>query len=175
VILVAASDSKGTIYNPKGLKVEELIRIKDATGSVINYKDGEVLKTSDLLMISTDIFVPAARPDVISEANSDVLDAKLVIEGANIPITENAEKMLHDRGILVVPDFVANAGGVITASVEYHGGTEAQALERIKSTISRNTKEILDKVYSEKTYPRETALSIARQRVLRAMKYREWM
>ena len=175
VMLVAASDSKGTIYNPKGLKVEELIRIKDATGSVINYKDGEVLKTSDLLMISTDIFVPAARPDVISEANSDVLDAKLVIEGANIPITENAEKMLHDRGILVVPDFVANAGGVITASVEYHGGTETQAFERIKSTIAKNTKEILDKVYSEKTSPRETALSIARQRVLRAMKYREWM
>ncbi len=174
-VLTAASDSKGTIYNQKGLNVEELIRIKEITGSVINYKDGKVLKTTDLLMISTDIFVPAARPDVINEENSDVLDAKLVIEGANIPITENAERMLHDRGILVVPDFVANAGGVITASVEYHGGTEMQAFDRIKSTISRNTKEILDKVYGEKTYPRETAIAVAKQRVLRAMKYREWM
>ncbi len=175
VKLVAASDSKGTIYNPGGLKVEELTRVKDTTGSVINYKDGEVLKTTDLLMISTDIFVPAARPDVITEANSDVLDAKLIIEGANIPITENAEMMLHDRGILVIPDFVANAGGVITASVEYHGGTETHAFERIKSTVSRNTKELLDKVYGEKTYPRGTAVGIAKQRVLRAMKYREWM
>jgi glutamate dehydrogenase (NAD(P)+) len=175
VELIGASDSKGTIYNPNGLKVEKLIQIKDDSGSVINYKDGEVLKTSDLLMISTDIFVPAARPDVINEANSDVLDAKLVIEGANIPVTENAEKMLHDRGILVVPDFVANAGGVITASVEYHGGTETQAFERIKNTILSNTKEILDKVYSEKTYPRDAAIGIAKQRVLRAMKYREWM
>ncbi|MDO9099084.1 MAG: Glu/Leu/Phe/Val dehydrogenase [Candidatus Methanoperedens sp.] len=175
VILVAASDSKGTIYNPKGLNVEELIQIKDSTDSVINYKGGEVLKTTDLLMVSTDIFIPAARPDVINEANSDVLDTKLIIEGANIPITENAEKLLHDRGILVVPDFVANAGGVITASVEYHGGTETVALDRIKSTISRNTKEILDRVYSEKTYPRETAIGIAKQRVMRAMKYREWM
>ncbi|MDD5472721.1 MAG: Glu/Leu/Phe/Val dehydrogenase [Candidatus Methanoperedens sp.] len=174
VILVGASDSKGTIYNSDGLNVEELIRIKETTGSVTNYKKGEVLKSTDLLTISTDIFVPAARPDVITEANSDVLDAKLVIEGANIPITENAEKMLHDRGILIVPDFVANAGGVITASVEYHGGTETAALERIKSTISRNTKEILEKVYSGKTYPRDTAISIAKQRVLRAMKYREW-
>ncbi len=174
VILVGASDSKGTIYNPGGLDIEELIRIKETTGLVTNYKKGEVLKTTDLLTISTDIFVPAARPDVITEANSDVLDAKLVIEGANIPITENAEKMLHDRGILIVPDFVANAGGVITASVEYHGGTETAALERIKSTIRRNTKEILEKVYSEKTYPRDTAISIAKQRVLRAMKYREW-
>lgn len=173
--LIGASDTKGTIYNSKGLDVQELIRIKETTGSVTNYKNGEVLKTTDLLMISTDIFIPAARPDVINEANSDVVDAKIIIEGANIPITENAEKQLHDRGILVIPDFVANAGGVITASVEYHGGTETSAFERIKSTISRNTKEILDKVYSEKTYPRETAVAIAEQRVFRAMKYREWM
>lgn len=175
VKLIGASDSKGTIYNLKGLNIEELVRIKETTGSVINYKDGEVLKTTDLLMISTDIFVPAARPDVISEANADVVDTKLIIEGANIPITENAEKMLHDRGILVVPDFVANAGGVITASVEYHGGTEAVAMDRIKSTIIRNTKELLDKVYSEKIYPRDAAIGIAKQRVMRAMKYREWM
>ncbi len=175
VNLVAASDSKGTIYNSSGLKIEELIRVKDTTGSVTNYKDGEVLKTTDLIMISTDIFIPAARPDVITEGNSDVLDAKLIIEGANIPISENAEKILHDRGILIIPDFVANAGGVITAAVEYHGGTEIHAFERIKSTISKNTKEILDKVYSEKTYPRETAVGIAKQRVMRTMKYRKWM
>lgn len=174
-ILIGASDSKGTIYNSRGLNIQELIRIKETTGSVTNYKDGEVLKTTDLLLISTDIFVPAARPDVVNEANSDVVDAKLIIEGANIPITENAEKQLHDRGILVIPDFVANSGGVITASVEYRGGTETSAFEKIKSTISRNTKEILDKVYSEKTYPRETAMAIAKQRVFRAMKYREWM
>lgn len=175
VKLIAVSDTKGTIYNPEGLNIADLIKIKDTTGSVINYKDGEVLKTTDLLMVSTDIFVPAARPDVITESNADVLDAKLVIEGANIPVTENAEKMLHDRGILVIPDFVANAGGVITASVEYHGGTETYAFDRIKSTIPRNTKEILDKVYSEKVYPRDAAVAIAKQRVMRAMKYREWM
>lgn len=175
VKLIAASDSKGTIYNAQGLNIGELISIKDTTGSVVNYKDGEVLKTTDLLGISTDIFVPAARPDVVTEANADVLDAKLVIEGANIPISETAEKMLHDRGILVVPDFVANAGGVITASVEYHGGTETHAFDRIKSTISRNTKEMLDTVYGEKKYPRDVAIAIARTRVTRAMKYREWM
>ena len=174
-ILVGASDSKGTIYNSKGINVEELIRIKESTGSVINYKDGEVLKITDLLMINTDILIPAARPDVINDGNSDVVDAKLIIEGANIPISESAERMLHDRGILVVPDFVANAGGVITASVEYHGGTETVAMDRIKTTIRRNTKELLDKIYSDKTYPRDTSVMIAKQRVMRAMKYREWM
>ncbi|MGZ4005391.1 MAG: Glu/Leu/Phe/Val family dehydrogenase [Flavisolibacter sp.] len=172
-VLVGASDSKGTIYNSKGLNIEELIRIKGSTGSVINYKDGEVLKTTDILLINTDILIPAARPDVINDANADVVDAKLIVEGANIPITESAEKLLHDRGILVVPDFVANAGGVITASVEYHGGTELIALDRTKSMVRKNTKELLDKVYSDKTYPRETAVGIAKQRVMRAMKYRK--
>jgi glutamate dehydrogenase (NAD(P)+) len=171
--LIAASDSRGTIYNPKGLNVEELIRIKDTTGSVINYKNGKVLEIADLISISTDIIVPSARPDVINEGNFNVLDAKLVVEGANIPITENAEKMLHDRGIIVIPDFIASAGGVIACSVEYHGGTEKQAFNRIKSAISRNTKELLDKVYDEKTYPRETAINLAKQKVLRAMKYRK--
>lgn len=174
-ILVGASDSKGTIFNSNGIDIEELIRIKESTGSVTNYEKGEVLKTSDLLMIHTDILIPAARPDVITDANADVVDAKLIIQGANIPITESAEKTLHDRGILIVPDFVANAGGVITASVEYHGGTESIALDRIRTTIRRNTKEILDKVYQDKSYPRDTAVGIAKHRVLRAMKYREWM
>ncbi|MFZ3170235.1 MAG: Glu/Leu/Phe/Val dehydrogenase [Candidatus Methanoperedens sp.] len=172
-VLVGASDSKGTIYNSKGLNVEELIRIKGSTGSVINYKNAEVLKTTDLLLINTDILIPAARPDVINDANADVVDAKMIVEGANIPITESAEKLLHDRGILIVPDFVANAGGVITASVEYHGGTELIALDRTKSMVRKNTKELLDKVYSDKTYPRETAVGIAKQRVMRAMKYRK--
>jgi len=172
-VLVGASDSKGTIYNSKGLNVEELIRIKGSTGSVINYKDGEILKTTDILLINTDILIPAARPDVINDANADVVDAKMIVEGANIPITESAEKLLHDRGILIVPDFVANAGGVITASVEYHGGTELIALDRTKSMVRKNTKELLDKVYSDKTYPRETAVGIAKQRVMRAMKYRK--
>jgi len=173
VILIAASDSKGMIYNPKGLNIEELIKIKEANGSVINYKNGEILKNTDIIRISTDIFVPAARPDVINENNSSLLNAKLVLEGANIPITENAEKMLHDRGVTVIPDFIANAGGVITASVEYRGGTEEQAFKSIKSKISRNTKELLDNVYSEKTYPRETAIRLAKQKVLHAMKYRK--
>lgn len=173
VLLIAASDTKGTIYNPDGLDVEGLISVKKETGSVINYHAGEKLLTSDILNISTDIFVPAARPDVIGESNADVLDAKLIIQGANIPITRSAEKMLHQRGVLCIPDFVANAGGVITASVEYHGGTEKQAFERIEEVIRNNTEEILGIVSKQDVAPRDAAESIARHRVLQAMKYRE--
>ncbi|MCL7474719.1 MAG: Glu/Leu/Phe/Val dehydrogenase [Methanosarcinales archaeon] len=173
VVLIATSDSKGTIYNPGGLDVEELIKVKKSTGSVLNYRDGEKLHTSDLLNISTDIFVPAARPDVITESNADALDAKLVIEGANIPATLEAENQLFERGVLCVPDFVANAGGVITASVEYLGGTERQAFEKIELTIKNNTREVLELSRKEAITPRKAAESIARHRVSKAMTYRK--
>ena len=72
-----------------------------------------------------DIFIPAARPDVVNEANVHRLKAKLVVQGANIPVTPGAERYLHDQGVLCVPDFIANAGGVICAAMEYQGASPA--------------------------------------------------
>jgi glutamate dehydrogenase (NAD(P)+)/glutamate dehydrogenase (NADP+) len=173
VILIAASDSKGTIYDPEGLDIKTLIKIKNTTGSVINYTKGEKLQTTDLFNINADIFIPAARPDVITTSNADILDVKLIVQGANIPITIDAEKILHERGVLVIPDFIANAGGVITASVEYNSGTEKEAFERIKDTIMANTNEVLKMVNKQHIYPRNAAQSIAMNRVKQAMTYRE--
>ncbi len=173
VVLIAASDSKGTIYHPDGLDVKELMRVKETTGSVLNYKDGEKLLTTDLFNISTDIVVPAARPDVITESNADVLDTKLIIEGANIPATLEAENQLYERGVLCVPDIVANAGGVITASVEYNGGVKRQAFERIEATIRSNTRKVLEMSRNKGVPPRKAAESIARHRIGEAMTYRK--
>jgi len=170
--LVAASDTSGTVYNKDGIDVSGLIQVKDEKGSVIYYEDAERLKTGDLLKIPGDIFVPAARPDVIDERNVSALDTKLVIQGANIAITTGAEKALHKRGVLSVPDFIANAGGVIAAAVEYRRGSEKEAFFEIKSKIRANTKTILDKTYSEGLYPRDAAEMIAKERVLSAMRYR---
>lgn len=172
-VLIAASDSKGTIYNPEGLDVETLIKVKQETGSIINYEKGDKLLTTDLFNISTDILVPAAKSDVIHRSNADILDAKLIVQGANLPITIEAEKLLHDRGVLNIPDIVANAGGVITASVEYHGGTEKQAFDRIEEIISENTRNVINMVDKQNMYPRDAAELIARRRVLQAMRYRE--
>ena len=88
--------------------------------------------------------MPAARPDVIDETNALRLQCKVIIQGANIPCTPQAERILHGRGILSVPDFVANAGGVICASVEYHGGTQKQAFETIEEKIRENTHAVLE-------------------------------
>jgi glutamate dehydrogenase (NAD(P)+) len=118
-MLAGVADSRGTIYNPQGLDVEALIELKKAGKSVAEYPNGKKLDRDAVIDIECDIWIPAAQPDVIDENNVNRLKAKLVIEGANIPITDGAEKYLHAKGVLYVPDFIANAGGVICAVMEY--------------------------------------------------------
>jgi glutamate dehydrogenase/leucine dehydrogenase len=109
---------------------------------------------------------------VIHKDNVNRLKTKLVPQGANIPFTPEAERMLHEGGVLVLPDFIANAGGVICASVEYHGGTETQALTIIEEKISANTSMVLAESARTKTLPREAAVALAERRVRNAMRYR---
>ncbi len=172
VKLIAANDTHGTIYSKNGLNLDELIMLKDAKKSVIDYKKGEKMPVDDIFKIECDIIVPAARPDVINEKNVGLIKAKLIVQGANIPITIGAEKILHDKGILSIPDFIANAGGVIFTSVEYRNGTEKEAFETVKTKIGKNTKLILERVYKEKIYPRDAAEALAKERLFKAMRYR---
>jgi len=117
-VLVGASDSSGTIVKPKGLDVEALIAWKDCGHSVYEFFGGERRNRDAIVGVDCDIWIPAARPDVITMANVDSLRAKLVLQGANIPVSEEAEERMHQRGILSIPDFIANAGGVICATIE---------------------------------------------------------
>jgi glutamate dehydrogenase (NAD(P)+) len=120
---VGAADSQGAVYHPAGLDVEDLIRLKEAGQSVADYPGGEKCDRDAIIDFDCDIFIPAARPDVVNEENMDRLKARLVVQGANIPLTYGAEKYLHDKGVLCVPDFIANAGGVICAAMEYRGAS----------------------------------------------------
>ena len=129
-------------------------------------------KPISLLDVACDIFVPAARPDVIRTDNVDRVSAGLILSGANIPVTLEAERILHDRGVLVVPDFIANAGGVICASVEYHGGTQTQAFAVIEEKIRTNTTTVLADAADKGQPPRVAAQSMAERRVRRAMSLR---
>jgi len=168
-IIAAASDTKGTIYNSEGLDVKELIEIKDSTGSVINYKKGTVKKPEDIFSIDCEILIPAATPDVIHKDNVNDIKAKLIIQGANIPATKEAEEIMHKKGIFSVPDFIANAGGVIMAAMEYAKKTEKEAFEAIATRIKTNTKLILEQSQKENALPRQIAEEIAKERVLKAM------
>lgn len=167
--LVAASDSKGAVHVPDGVPAAELAKVKAEKGTVGAFSGGEKIPIPDLLTVACDILVPAARPDSIHDKNVDRIQAQLILQGANIPATAAAEKRLHERGICVVPDFIANAGGVICASVEYHGGTESGALDQIADKIKTNTYEVLEQSRKKKILPRQAAVALAESRVRQAM------
>ncbi len=171
-ILTVATDLDGTIHNEDGIDVENLIHLMRNGEGVTAYTPAKQLQRDDFLDVDCDVFVPAAQPDVITEENANRINCKVILQGANIPCTGEAEKILHDRGILSVPDFVANAGGVICASVEYHGGTKKQAFAEIEEKMRENTRAVLRQAANEKVLPRDAALQLARERVREAMSYR---
>lgn len=171
-IIVAASDTKGCIYNPAGMDVQELTEIKKSTGTVVNYKKGTAAKCDELFVMECDILIPAAIPDVINKGNAERIKAKLILQGANIPVTEEAEKILYQRGILSIPDCIANAGGVIMAAMEYARRVEKEAFDTISTKIKTNTKLIIERSRKEKILPKQAAEEIAKERVIKAMNYR---
>jgi len=173
-VLIGAADSRGTIHNPKGLDVTKLIELKSSGGSLLDYGDAHKLGPTDIIDIESDIWIPAARPDVIREDNVSRLRTKLIVQGANIPITGAAERILADRGVLSIPDFIANAGGVICAAVEYQGGSEAVALSTIEEKVRRNTDLVLKTAQNEGILPREAALDLAKARLDKAMAFRRF-
>lgn len=173
-ILVGAADSQGTIYNAQGLNIDHLAELKANGKSITAYKDGQHGTKDAILDMECDIWIPAARPDVIHEDNAERLKARLVVEGANIPITHGAERILHQRGIPCIPDFIANAGGVICAAMEYEGATESAALEAIEEKLRHNTRNVLDGVKRKGILPREAAVELAVQRVKKAGSFRRW-
>ncbi|MEM3454984.1 MAG: Glu/Leu/Phe/Val dehydrogenase [Candidatus Micrarchaeia archaeon] len=163
--LVAISDSKGTLYNPEGINFQELEKVKKETGSVINYKSGEILKTSDLFELDVDILITAAVPDVINKDNVDKIRAKIIVEGSNIPTKPEYEEILHKKGILIIPDFVANAGGVISSYAEYKGKTPDEMFKLVEKKITSNVKKVLVLSRKEGIKPRDAAMKIALQRI----------
>jgi len=163
--IVGVSDSKGCIYVPGGIDVKKLEDVKKKTGSVIGYTGGKFLPIDDIFELPVDILIPAALGDVINKTNANSIKSKIIVEGANIPTTSEAEDILHRRGILVVPDFVANAGGVISSYAEYKGYKAKKAFSLIGEKIKRNVKIVLDRAKEMQVNPRVAALEIAKERV----------
>ena len=172
--LVAASDSRGTVIDHGGIDPTSLDEIKRGGGAVTDLGRGETADRDAIIDVECDIWIPAARPDVITVDNVDRLNTQLIAQGANIPITEDAEIRLHERGVLSIPDFIANAGGVICAAVEYAGGSETGAIETIAEKVRFNTLAALERTASGGTTPRAAAVALAEERVRRAMTFRRW-
>lgn len=173
-ILVAAADFSGAVHDANGLDVAALTAHVESGGKICDFDGGEPLQRDAIIGVDCDILVPAARPDVIRSDNQATVKAKLIVPGANIGVTERAEARLYKRGVLCVPDFIANAGGVICAAVEYSGGTSKQAFQTIDEKVRSNTAEMLERTKRDKVLPREAAAAMARERVCAAMQYQRF-
>jgi glutamate dehydrogenase/leucine dehydrogenase len=173
-VLVGASDTSGTLIDPAGLDVAALISLKNEGRPLRDHPHGEKREADAILDVPCDIWIPAARPDIVRADNVARLNTRLIPQGANVPCTLEAEKALHARGVLVVPDFIANAGGVICASIEYRGGTQRAAFDYIDERIRANTRVVLETARATGETPRAAALALAEHRVRTAMALRRW-
>src|SRR3989338_794958 len=165
--IVAVSDSRGLIYNKAGIEFEKLVDVKKKTGTVAEYKPGTVFPSSKIISLPVDVLVTAAIPDLIKEADIPEIKAKIIVQGSNIPMEKHAEDRAHEKKILVVPDIVANAGGVISSYAEFRGENAKTMMKIVEAKIKKNTELVLSNAEAQGTTPRDAALEIARSRVLK--------
>jgi glutamate dehydrogenase (NAD(P)+) len=148
--IVAASDSGGGVYNPKGLDPADLLRHKQHTGSVAGYRGSDAVTNDDLLELPCEILVPSALEGQITKDNAAQIKARIVVEGANGPTTPEADDILRDRKVFVVPDILANAGGVVVSYFEWVQDlqsffwTEEEINERLERIMVRSFREVLE-------------------------------
>ena len=141
--IVAASDSRGGVYNPGGLDLNKLVAHKRNAGQIDGCGLGETVSNEDILEVDCDILIPAALENQITEANADGVQAKIVAEGANGPTTPGADAILHDRGVFLIPDILANAGGVTVSYFEWVQGlmqffwSEDEVNEKLNGVICK--------------------------------------
>lgn len=176
--VVAVSDSRGGIYYERGLNIEKVIAHKKQTGSVMNFEDAKNISNEKLLELPVDILVPAALEGVINEKNAGKVKAKVVFELANGPTSSEADKKLHKKGIVVVPDVLANSGGVIVSYFEWvqnirHYYWDAAKVDAIlKKQITDAFNEVWKELEANKVEMRKAAYIVAVKRLVNALKVR---
>ena len=181
--IVAISDSKGGIYHPQGLDPVKVKSFKNRTGTVVGYTDAKKGITNEQLLTleDIDILVPAAIENVITVENADKVHAKIIVEGANGPVTPEADEILFKKGVVVVPDIIANAGGVIVSYYEWVQNLQGvqwdlnKVLKMLEDKMVSALDKIYRKYYSLGTDLRTAAHALAVERVVNAMKLRGWL
>jgi glutamate dehydrogenase (NAD(P)+) len=176
--VVAVSDVQGGIYNPEGLDVSALQAVVRAGQWIRQYPDGDPITNEELLQLPCEILIPAALGGQITEANAGAIQARLIVEGANGPTTAEADRRLRDRGVLILPDILANAGGVIVSyfewvqDLQFFFWKEDEVNSRLRDIITRAFHRTLTLARQEGVDLRTAALMEAVTRVARATKLR---
>lgn len=177
--MVGISDVKGGLYNPKGLDVEKALDCKRRNDCVATKEvDADEITNEELLELECEILVPAAIENQITATNAPKLRCRMIVEGANGPTTPEADSILSDRGIYLVPDILANAGGVIVSYFEWVQNlqellwTEGEITERLNRILSRAFHEVKAVADKEHVEMRTAALILGIGRVAEAAKLR---
>jgi glutamate dehydrogenase (NAD(P)+) len=180
--IVGVADSKSAVYNKNGIDVEKLAEIKKKTDNVGDYPEGTKLSNpDDVLKMNADIIIPASIADVINKQNASEIKAKIIVEGANSPTTVEAEDLLTMKEVVIIPDILANSGGVITSHIEWVNNRmgmwlkEQEAEQRLTEKMSENFKAVWsywENKLSRQGSVRLAAYMIAVERVVNAMKLR---
>lgn len=164
--VIALADRSAAIFNEDGLDNKILEEMIDGRKHLIEYPHkSDIIPIEKFWSLPTDILIPASTTDVINESNKNDIKAKIIVEGGNIPMTEEIEDELFRKGILIVPDFVANGGGVVASYAEYRGYTEEKAFELLEEKSKAATTLVLNRSIKEKKNPREIGVQIAKERI----------
>lgn len=179
--IIAVSDSKGGAYNENGINAHEAAIHKEKTRSVIGLDDTKQITNEELLELECDVLVPAALENVITRENVENVKAKIIAELANGPTTPDADLTLFEKEILVIPDFLCNAGGVTVSYFEMVQGyyryfwTEKEVFEALNRVMTRAYRSTIEQSQKFNTHNRMGAYIIALERVVNTMKLRGWL
>jgi glutamate dehydrogenase/leucine dehydrogenase len=179
--IVAASDSRGGVYKKDGFDPRKLVEHKNRTGSVKGFPGSDNVDPMSVLTLDCDILVPAALEDMITNENAGDITAGLIVEGANGPTTPEGDKILEDNKIIVIPDILANAGGVTVSYFEWvqnrmgYYWTEEEVDERLEKLMKQAFKDVHEQATKYDVSMRSGAYALALGRVAEAMKLLGWI
>lgn len=176
--IVAVSDVQGGVYNARGINVRDLLAYSATHGSIAGYANGEAITNADLLELDCEVLMPCALENQITAANAPRIRAKIIAEGANGPLTPEADEILNDKGVLIIPDILCNAGGVTVSYFEWVQDLQSffwgedEINERLRRIMVRSFTQVLKTAQEKKVDLRTAAQIYAIQRVAEAMSIR---
>lgn len=163
--VVALADISTAVYDENGLDTEIVENLAKNKKPLAEYPHASHISSNKFWEIAVDILIPSSVTDVINEDNKDKIKAKIIVEAGNIPMSEQIEQELSKKGILIVPDFVANAGGVISSYAEHRNYNPKQMLAMVERKITKTTDKVLSMSEQQQKSPREVAVAIAKMRL----------
>jgi len=179
--IVAVSDSGGGVYNENGLDIEAAKQYKRENGSVSGFDGGESISNEELLALEVEVLIPAAIENVLTEENADDVEAEVVAEAANGPTTPEADDILYENGVYIIPDFLCNAGGVTVSYFEWvqnrnrYYWSEAEVYERLDKKMTKAFADVHSRAQEDEVDNRTAAYMVSIEKVAEAMKLRGWV